>query len=120
MKRAKFITALAIALASAASSWAAGWNDLRAGLDEKSTLAAVGTPIIASRSKSRVHSTWTYDKGGYIQFERGKVAYWQMPQGGRDQAASNQPALSAAPVAQSAPVQSVAKPTLSHRLVIVR
>lgn len=81
MKRMQLMTALLLALASGLTA-RADWSDMRAGLDEKATLAAVGAPIIASRSKSRVQATWTYDAGGYIQFERGRVAHWQVPKNG--------------------------------------
>ena len=118
MKRAKLITALGIALASAAPSWA-GWGDLRAGLDEKATLAAVGVPFIASRGKSRVQARWTYDLGGYIHFERGRVAFWQAPRGGLESGA-NSAAFAAAPAVSPAPAQTGVKRPATRQLVVVR
>ncbi len=59
----------------------ADWGQLQAGLTEKAARAAVGAPLIASRSKSRVQATWTYDAGGYVQFERGRVTHWTAPRG---------------------------------------
>ena len=119
MKRAKLITALAIALASAAPSWAS-WSEVRAGLDEKATLAAVGVPIIASRSKSRVHATWTYDLGGYIHFERGRVAFWQAPRGGLERGANPAAFAATSTVSPAATPQAVVKPRATRQLVVVR
>jgi hypothetical protein len=119
MKRAKLITALGIALASAAPSWA-GWDEVRAGLDAQSALAAVGAPIIASRSKSRVQARWTYDLGGYIHFERGRVAFWQAPRGGVESGANLAATFAAAPVVSAMPEKPVAKPTAKRQLVMVR
>jgi len=124
MKGVKWLTTAVLAVASAATS-RADWDDLRPGLDQQATLAAVGTPIIASHSRSRVHATWTYDAGGYIQFEQGRVAHWQAPKAAAG-GALNAAAVASAPVAAVTPVaatrtqRSAPKPATTRRYVIVR
>lgn len=124
MKGAKWLTIAVLAVASAATS-RADWNDLRKGLDPQATLAAVGTPIIASQSKSRVHATWTYDAGGYIQFEQGRVAHWQAPKAAAGAALSaapvtSAPVVAAAPAAATRAQRPATNPATTRRYVIVR
>lgn len=63
-------------LASAAQ---AAWSDLREGLDAKAAAQQVGSPLIQNRARGRGLETWTYDDGGYILLQNGKVRYWQAP-----------------------------------------
>ncbi len=55
----------------------AQWADLKAGQDAQAVAKALGTPLIASQNKGGVHSTWTYDRGGYVMFEKGRVTFWR-------------------------------------------
>lgn len=61
----------------------AAWQDLREGLAPDAARAAVGAPLLVSRSRTGVHVTWTYDSGAYIIFEQGRVRYWQKPKSHR-------------------------------------
>lgn len=56
------------------------WSDIKAGLDERTVVARIGVPLQWSKSRSGAQVTWTYDLGGHIIFERGRVRYWQAPQ----------------------------------------
>lgn len=67
---------LGVALATEAR---AAWEDLKAGHDARAAFTAAGAPLVVSKSRSGTHAMWTYDGGGYIQFERGRVTFWQAP-----------------------------------------
>ncbi len=67
---------LFLLLASAAQ---AAWADIKAGLDQKTTREQVGVPLIQNKARQAAIETWTYDDGGYILFENGRVRYWQAP-----------------------------------------
>jgi hypothetical protein len=64
---------------SAAGLARADWTDVKEGADVRAVLAAVGTPLMVSRSKSGAQVTWTYDNGAYVLFENGRVTYWRAP-----------------------------------------
>ena len=72
---------MVLALLTAASA-RAEWRDLKAGLDQKSAAELVGSPLMASRGRGGKFVTWTFDHGGYILFENGRIRYWQPPQRG--------------------------------------
>lgn len=55
----------------------AQWADLKPGQDAQAVAKALGEPLIVSQSKGRAQSTWTYDRGGYVMFEKGRVTFWQ-------------------------------------------
>lgn len=55
----------------------AEWRDLKAGLDPTQTLAALGEPLFVN--KSRGCEIWIYDRGGQVEFEKGRLAFWQQP-----------------------------------------
>lgn len=55
----------------------AQWADLKPGQDAEAVAKALGQPLIASHNKGGVYSTWTYDRGGYVMFEKGRVTFWQ-------------------------------------------
>ncbi|MES2697437.1 MAG: hypothetical protein V4773_28485 [Verrucomicrobiota bacterium] len=57
----------------------AQWHDLKAGLDPKTVVQAVGQPLLVSKSKSGAQVTWTYDEGAYVMFDQGRVRFWQQP-----------------------------------------
>lgn len=63
----------------AASAAQAAWSDIKEGLDPKNALQDVGAPLMQSRVRQGSLVTWTYDEGGYILFENGRVRYWQAP-----------------------------------------
>jgi hypothetical protein len=72
----RFLLGLLAAVSGTATAWA-GWAELKVGADERAVLAMLGQPIIVSRGIHGLHVTWTYDLGGYVQFERGRVVFWQ-------------------------------------------
>lgn len=103
-----------LVLAGVTPDLRADWGRMQAGLTERAARAAVGAPLIASRSSSRVHAMWTYDAGGYVQFERGRVTHWVAPR------VTVEPGVSATPgVARSAGPAGLTGPTAA-RLVRVR
>ena len=57
----------------------AEWSDLRDGIDARAVLRAVGQPLIRSRARAGLFETWTYDRGGYAMFVRGRLLYWHAP-----------------------------------------
>lgn len=59
------------------TSLPAAWRDLQPGFDAEKTIAAVGRPLLIS--KSRGYETWIYDRGGYAAFEGGSLVYWTPP-----------------------------------------
>lgn len=65
---------LALVLASAAR---AEWRDVREGLTEFEVLQVIGVPLIINKSRSGLQTSWTYDRGGYVLFEHGRVRYWR-------------------------------------------
>jgi hypothetical protein len=70
------------------STVSAAWGDLRLGMDEKAVLQRVGMPLMQNRGKGGA-ATWTYDCGGHILFQNGRVTFWDEPD------AKNPPAPSA-------------------------
>ncbi len=71
-------TLLVIALLTAAAA-RAEWRDLRVGLDPKAVAELVGQPLMQQRARGGVLVTWTFDHGGYVLFENGRIRYWQAP-----------------------------------------
>ena len=55
------------------------WKDLRPGMDAQAALKCVGAPLLQNHGRG-AFDTWTYDGRGYIQFEKGKVVYWEPTQ----------------------------------------
>lgn len=55
----------------------AQWADLKTGLDAQMVAKALGQPLIVSQKKGGIYATWTYDRGGYVMFENGRVTFWQ-------------------------------------------
>ncbi len=62
---------------AASTGTAAEWKDLRPGCEKQVVLEAVGAPLMMNKSKTGRQETWTYDRGGYVIFENGRVSYWQ-------------------------------------------
>jgi len=71
-------TLLVIALLAATSA-RAEWRDLKVGLDRKTAAELVGVPLMESKARGGAFVTWTFDHGGYILFDHGRVRYWQPP-----------------------------------------
>jgi hypothetical protein len=57
----------------------AAWSDLKEGLDPKAVMLLVGQPLIANQARGGALITWTFDDGGYILFENGRLKFWQAP-----------------------------------------
>lgn len=57
----------------------ADWKEVKEGLPHQAVLKAVGEPLMASKSKSGLQVKWTYDRGGYVIFEAGRVRFFQAP-----------------------------------------
>jgi hypothetical protein len=70
---------LVLLLAGVCAPARAEWKDLKAGIDVQAVLAAVGTPLMVSKSRQGLQVTWTYDDGAYVLFENGRVRFWQPP-----------------------------------------
>jgi len=75
----KKIVVIALLMVSCAGA-RADWRDVKEGLDPKAVFETVGRPLIESRARGGLLVTWTYDNGGYILFENGRVLYWQPPE----------------------------------------
>lgn len=58
----------------------AEWRDVRLGGDRVSVLRWLGAPLLANKSRDGSTETWTYDRGGYIRFENGRVIFWRASQ----------------------------------------
>lgn len=75
MKRISFVLLLLVSAA-----WArADWKNVKEGVPQQTVLRTVGAPLMMTKSKTGLQVTWTYDRGGYILFEAGRVRYWQAP-----------------------------------------
>ena len=61
----------------------ASWAGIREGIDVKEVTEQVGAPLILCVTRSGAWQTWSYDRGGYILIENGKVRFWQMPRAER-------------------------------------
>lgn len=68
-----------VLFACAAGSARADWQRVKEGLDQKAVLALIGPPMLANKSRSGRQQSWTYDAGGSISFENGRVRFWQAP-----------------------------------------
>ena len=77
---------LVLLFAGVCASARAEWSDVREGIDVQAVLAAVGTPLMVSKSRTGLQVTWTYDEGGYVLFENGRVRFWQPPAAKRSRA----------------------------------
>ena len=76
MKTCMLIGVFVFSLVATAAK-GADWKDLRRGCEKQVVLEAVGAPLMINKSKTGRQETWTYDCGGYIIFENGRVSYWQ-------------------------------------------
>jgi len=56
-----------------------GWTQLKAGMNYKETVAALGQPLL--RSKGREFELWIYDRGAEVVCFRGSVVAWTAPEG---------------------------------------
>lgn len=77
MKRAMAWISMWVLLAAVAR---AEWRDLRLGSDHAAVLRCIGVPLLSNRSRGGGTETWTYDRGGYIRFENGRVTFWRPPE----------------------------------------
>lgn len=57
---------------------AAGWYDLKPGMDQNAAVQCVGQPILKTKGRAGAE-VWTYDHAGYILFNQGRVTYWEVP-----------------------------------------
>lgn len=72
----KAVLAIAVALVAIASA-RADWKDLKKGMDHTAILQCVGAPMQANRGHGGAFEVWTYDAGGFVMLEGGRVTYWQ-------------------------------------------
>jgi hypothetical protein len=70
---------LVLTFALLVSGASAAWSDLKEGLDAKAVEQCVGAPLIVSGTRGGTVVNWTYDRGGSILFENGRVKFWQAP-----------------------------------------
>jgi hypothetical protein len=70
-------TAIALLVAALLAGTArAEWKDLKPGMDQAAALHCVGMPLMLNRGRGGAE-VWTYDYCGYIQFQYGRVAYFE-------------------------------------------
>ena len=74
----KALLSAVIAAVLVASVARADWKEVKRGMDQKEVAAAVGAPLIMNRGKGGAE-VWTYDNRGYIQFQNGRVMWWDAP-----------------------------------------
>lgn len=87
------VLGLVLLLGASALAARAEWRELQEGQDYKAVKDSVGEPLIVCRGRNGAQETWTYDCGAYVQFENGRVSFWQAPRSGRKApAAETQPA----------------------------
>jgi hypothetical protein len=70
---------LALTFLLLAATARADWKDLKEGLDLRTVERLVGAPLIENGSRRGSFVNWTYDVGGYVLFEGGRVKFWQAP-----------------------------------------
>lgn len=58
-----------------AASARAEWADVKQGMDQPTVMQALGAPILMNKGKAGAE-VWTYDRRGYIQFQYGRVMWW--------------------------------------------
>jgi hypothetical protein len=56
----------------------ADWKDLKPGMDYRTARTCVGFPLMQNHGRGGAE-VWTYDNRGYIQFQNGRVSYWEHP-----------------------------------------
>ena len=71
------ILAIAAIGLSAVATARAGWTNLKVGMDQEAAYKAAGMPLMQIYGHGC--GVWTYDRSGYIQFQSGRVAYWEAP-----------------------------------------
>ncbi len=80
-------TVVAVALVALLTAVArAEWKDLKRGMDTRAAWQCVGLPLMETKGRGKAEA-WTYDQGGYILLERGRVVYWELPRSEKAEAA---------------------------------
>lgn len=74
MKSILAIAAIAVLTGAAR----ADWKDLKPGMDYQMAVRCAGMPLMQNHGKGGAE-VWTFDNRGYIQFQSGRVAYWNAP-----------------------------------------
>lgn len=104
MRRAAIFFLLLLVLPEAR----AGWTDLREGADSGAVIAALGEPLIRSRSRSGTFESWTYDAGGYAVFVNARLSHWEVSRGAARpaRASTADPRALGLPASRPAPAKS--------------
>jgi hypothetical protein len=82
----------------------AEWKDVKPGMDGKAVIEAVGMPLIQNRGRGGAE-LWTYDDCGFIQFNGGRVVFFDAPKSVRAAMVAAK-ARAVAPVAQGQAIKT--------------
>ncbi len=70
----------------------AGWADVKEGMTPAEVREQIGGPLLQSVGHGGLWAIWNYDAGGYVQFEKGVVRWWEPSRGERVKPMSAVPA----------------------------
>jgi hypothetical protein len=59
----------------------AGWTELAPGLAGDAVVRALGVPLVQSHGGGGRWAVWTYDAGGCVLLEHGRVTHWTPSRG---------------------------------------
>ncbi len=59
----------------------AGWAEMRAGMTPAEVREQIGGPLLQSVGHGGLWAIWNFDDGGYVQFEKGVVRWWEPSRG---------------------------------------
>jgi hypothetical protein len=71
---------LVLALA-ALPSLRAEWADMKPGIGANEVVRALGVPLVQSHGAAGRWAVWTYDAGGCVLLENGRVTHWTVSRG---------------------------------------
>ncbi len=80
MKSVLRLFLLAVA-GAVAPSLRAEWADVKAGLPADAVVRALGVPLVQSHGAAGRWAVWTYDAGGCVLLEHGRVTHWTPSRG---------------------------------------
>ncbi len=66
---------------TALPSLRAEWADMKAGIGANEVVRALGVPLVQSHGAAGRWSVWTYDAGGCVLLENGRVTHWTPSRG---------------------------------------
>ncbi len=66
---------------AALPSLRAEWADMKPGLGANEVMRALGVPLVQSHGAAGRWAVWTYDAGGCVLLENGRVTHWTPSRG---------------------------------------